>query len=276
MGTASHPFLWQGIGVFIGLFGLGFILASTAPYKYWPLILMGLLAKLAASIGFLMVWAEGQATTAFGLLLIPNDLIWIPPFGFILYQTLRHSVSGRAVTSASLSLPAALRYYRTSEGQTIVEASEQAPLLLVFLRHLGCTFCQETLRDLSQQRAAIEQTGTRIVIVHMSDAFQGRAALSRWGLTDLAHVSDPTCELYAVFGLGQGAFLQLFGPKAFLRGLSLLTQGIGIGNIRIQGDGLRMPGAFLLKQGRILKEYRHRSVADRPEYRTMAKVPETA
>lgn len=271
MGELSHPFVWQGIGLFVGLLGLGFLLAATAPHKYWPLALMGFLAKTAAPVGFAMAWLQGEATMAFGALILVNDVLWIPPLAVILYDTLRRTVSGRAVTNSSLSLPAALRYYRMSDGQTIADASEKTPLLMVFLRHLGCTFCQEALKDIAQERAAIESNGAKIVIVHMSDPFQGRAALSRWGLTDLAHVSDPSCELYAVFGLGQGSLGQLFGPKTWWRGFSLLRQGIKVGTLR--GDGLRMPGVFLLKQGRILKEFRHRSVADQPDYRSLSQLP---
>lgn len=271
MGELSHPFVWQGVGMFVGLLGMGFLLAATAPHKYWPLILMGLLSKISAPMGFLMAWAQGDATLAFGGLLLVNDVLWIPPLLVILYGTIRKKVGGRGVTHSALSLPAALRYYRMSTGQTIADASEKGPLLVVFLRHLGCLFCQEALRDLSRQREAIEKTGARIVVVHMSDGFQGRAALSQWGLTDLPHVSDPSCELYTVFGLGQGTLGQLCSPKAAWRGLVLLWQGIKVG--RMRGDGLRMPGVFLLKQGRILKEYRCRSVADRPDYVEMARLP---
>jgi hypothetical protein len=37
----------------------------------------------------------------------------------------------------------------------------------------------------------------------------------------------------------------------------------------LAGDGLQMPGVFLLHRGKVLREFRHESAADRPDYVTL-------
>ncbi|MDX2110819.1 MAG: SelL-related redox protein [Verrucomicrobiota bacterium] len=270
MAPLNHPGVWQGMGMLVGIYGIGYLIAAYDPYRHWPIVLVGLLGKLLAPIGFLYTVYAGDFTWRAGYAILLNDVIWWVPFSLLLYQTLRHIAGAHTVQVPSLSFPAALRYYRMSDGQTLAEAAEKSPVLVVFLRHLGCSFCQEALSDLEKVRASIESRGVKLALVHMSDPFSGRAAFSRWGLTDVSAISDPACELYAVFGLGQGTLRQLFGIKSVMRGLALMKRGYKVG--RLQGDGLRMPGVFLISHGRIVKEFRHTSVADKPDYTAMAEV----
>lgn len=50
---------------------------------------------------------------------------------------------------------------------TLGSLTEQRPLLLVFLRHLGCTFCRQALADLKKYREDISGKGVHIGLVHM-------------------------------------------------------------------------------------------------------------
>ena len=91
-GFAEPPaelFLWQGIGLVIVLFGLGYAMASTNPMQHWVMILIGLLSKSLGPIG--MVWTVYQEQVSRRvLILIPiNDLIWLTPFVLILLQVYR-------------------------------------------------------------------------------------------------------------------------------------------------------------------------------------------
>ena len=153
----------------------------------------------------------------------------------------------------------------TQSGLRLLDLSAKAPVLLVFLRHAGCTFCRETLSDLSEHRARIESNGTRIIVVHMGEAASMENLLGRYGLDGLDRITDATQELYRTFGLKRGTLRQLFGltvlNRAFLGG-ALARHGIG----SIQGDSAQMPGLFLIHQGAIVRRFRHRSVADRPDY----------
>jgi peroxiredoxin len=173
------------------------------------------------------------------------------------------SAAANAATPADAA--AALASARTSTGQTVAELSMAAPVLLVFLRHFGCTFCREAMSDLAVQRASITARGVNIVLVHMVDAATAAEYLTRYGLGGLATVSDPHKELYRAMGLRRGTLWQLFGIKSFVRGF---VAGILRGHLvgRLVGDGFQMPGVFLIDRGQVTRTYRHESAADRPDY----------
>ena len=138
-------------------------------------------------------------------------------------------------------------------------------MLLVFLRHAGCTFCREALGDIARTRPAIERTGARIVLVHMGDSGAIEKLIEKNGLADVDSICDPEQKLYKAFGLKRGSLLQLFGPKVLWRGfLAGVVRGHGIGSPA--ADSSQMPGLFLLNKGGIVRRFRHRSASDRPDY----------
>jgi peroxiredoxin len=153
----------------------------------------------------------------------------------------------------------------TQSGKSIFELSGSSPVLLVFLRHAGCSFCREALADLGRARAEIEGGGVRIVLAHMGDAAALEALLPRFGLSGVDRICDPGRDLYAAFGIRRGTTGQLFGPKVLWRGLfrGVLAR-YGIGSAR--ADSSQMPAIFLVDQSEIVRRFRHRSAADRPDY----------
>ena len=158
---------------------------------------------------------------------------------------------------------------QTESGEKLLEISASAPVLLVFLRHAGCTFCRETLADLSKHRTLIESGGTRLVIVHMGEPESMETLLTRYNLTGLDRIIDSTQDLYRAFGLKQGTLRRLFGLTVLNRALiggALVRHGIG----PLQGDSSQMPGLFMIYRGSIVRRFRHRSVADRPDYALLA------
>lgn len=154
---------------------------------------------------------------------------------------------------------------RTESGAKLMDLLEESPILLVFLRHAGCTFCREALSDIADTRAAIEADGTRIVMVHMGDRAEMERVVKKYGVDHLERICDPKQELYRAFGLQRGSWWQLFGPKTWWRGLIAgWFKGHGVG--RPAADAAQMPGVFLIDQGRVVSRYRHGSAADRPSY----------
>lgn len=153
----------------------------------------------------------------------------------------------------------------TQSGKSIVDLSESGRILLVFLRHAGCSFCRETLADIAAARAAIEGRGLRIVLVHMGQATELNKLLAKYQLSGLDLISDPDQRLYDVFGLKRGTFLQFLGWKVLWRGVFggvILRHGIG----SARADASQLPGAFLIDRCAIIRRFRHRSAADRPDY----------
>jgi len=91
-GFAQPPaelFLWQGTGLVIVLFGIGYMIASINPSHHWVIVLIGLLSKSLGPIR--MAWSVKQGDISSRVLyLIPiNDLIWLIPFGLILLRVYR-------------------------------------------------------------------------------------------------------------------------------------------------------------------------------------------
>ena len=163
----------------------------------------------------------------------------------------------------------------TQCGERLVELSEASPLLLVFLRHAGCTFCREALADIAAARAVIEGGGARIVLVHMGDSQAIEELVGKYGLSGVARICDPEQKLYSAFGLKRGKLRQLFGPKVFWRafyGGALSRHGIG----HLSADSFQMPGLFLIDHANIVRRYRHRSAADRPDYAGICALPATS
>jgi peroxiredoxin len=153
----------------------------------------------------------------------------------------------------------------TASGQRLVDLAQQSPVLLVFLRHAGCTFCREAVADIAKIRHEIECQGTRIVLVHMGDRSAMEQLTQKYGLNDLDRICDSEQLLYSAFGLRRGTFSQLFGLKVWWRGfVAGLLQGHGVG--RPVADSRQMPGVFYVDQGLIARRFRHQSAADRPAY----------
>ena len=150
-------------------------------------------------------------------------------------------------------------------GETLFDYSLRQPVLLVFLRHFGCTFCREALSDISKKRSEIEEQGSRIVFVHMTSGDIAERYFNRYGLEGALHISDPECVYYAAFGLVKGNFTQLFGLSSWILGFSAgVVAGHGVGPQL--GDGFQMPGVFAIQDGEVKNSFIHRLASDRPDY----------
>jgi peroxiredoxin len=157
--------------------------------------------------------------------------------------------------------------YVSQTGETLAALAER-PLFLVFLRHFGCTFCREAVADLSEKRQSIEAGGTPLAFVHLGTEEKARWFFKPYGMLDIPRFSDPGGRLYESFGLVRAELRQYLNSESILRMLGALLRGHFIGFPA--GDIERMPGAFLIDQGKIQKAFRHKLVSDRPDYLALA------
>lgn len=162
----------------------------------------------------------------------------------------------------------------TQTGEKLITLCAGSPVLLVFLRHAGCPFCREAVADIARSRRAIEETGTRLVLVHMRDSEAIGRLLGKHGLLDVDRICDPEQKLHRVFGVRRGKLWQLLGPFVLWRGVrAAILAGHGIG--AASADTFQLGGLFLIRDGEIVRRFRHRTSADRPDYaaicRTLAK-----
>lgn len=79
--------IWQYLGIIMGVYGLGYLIAATNPIKYWPIILIGFLGKTFGAIIFIMAIYKDVFPFYFSINIILNNLIWWPCFLSILIKT---------------------------------------------------------------------------------------------------------------------------------------------------------------------------------------------
>jgi peroxiredoxin len=259
-----YPQFWQCIGMIVGVYGVGYLIASRDPHRHWPIVLVGLLGKVFGPVGFLISVSAGALPASLGLMLLTNDFVWWIPFGLILFSALRyHQCVKLDYSNADSDSP--LRDLKSQTGQSLDDLAADRPQLVVFLRHAGCTFCRETLADLARARSTIESFGAGIVFVHLGNESRDAPVFERYGLGDLPRVADPQSQLYRLFGLDLGSMNQLLGPKTWMRAIMAgLIAGHGAGPVR--GNAFQMPGIYVFHCGQVVAGYQHRSASDRPDY----------
>jgi peroxiredoxin len=170
-------------------------------------------------------------------------------------------------TNEPSNLEESLREFHTETGRTLLDLVDESPVLLVFLRHFACAFCAQTLDRVSRVRSQIEAKGVRPVFVHLGSPQRAKPYFDYYNLSDVERISNPEATLYQLpaFGLSRtNPYLHSLRPAVLLGWLrgALFKYGIG----RIKEDAEQMPGVFFLKDRRIVRAFRHRTIADEPNY----------
>lgn len=167
-------------------------------------------------------------------------------------------------------LVALLGETRTESGKTLLELVNARPVLLVFLRHFGCAFCRQAIDDVSKVRAELAARGVQVAFVHLGDPERAKPYFDYFGLSDVERVSNPDGSLYRdpAFTLARVSVFQLFRPAVWIGWIkgAIFKYRIGL----LKEDIQQMPGVFFLKDRAIANVYRHRTIADRPDYLRLA------
>jgi peroxiredoxin len=157
-------------------------------------------------------------------------------------------------------------------GETLFEISEAQPVLLVFLRQFGCSFCREAISDISRIRKNLQTKGVRVVMVHMApDPATAVKFFKKYKLHPVDHICDPEKRFYKAFGLAKATTSQLLGFMNWVRGFQAgVLEGHGFAYYDEEiGDGFQMPGVFVLYKGEIKHSYIHQFPYDRPNYQEL-------
>lgn len=159
---------------------------------------------------------------------------------------------------------------RTESGKTLLELVDERPVLLVFLRHFGCAFCRQAIDDVSKIRAELTARRVQVVFVHLGSPERAQPYFDYYGLSDVERVSNPDGSLYRdpAFTLARVSVFQLFRPAVWIGWLkgAVFKYRIGL----LKEDIQQMPGVFFLRDRAIANVYRHRTIADRPNYLELA------
>ncbi len=164
-----------------------------------------------------------------------------------------------------------MRGFHTETGRSLLDLVDESPVLLIFLRHFACAFCAQALDRVSQVRPQIEAKGVRPVFVHLGSPERAKPYFDYYYLSDIERISNPQATLYQLpaFRLSRNnPFLHFFNPtvwKGWLKG-AMFKYGIGM----IREDADQMPGVFFIKERKIVRSFRHRTIADEPDYLKLA------
>ncbi len=165
-----------------------------------------------------------------------------------------------------------LKRKKSHRGNVLYDLSSQLPVLYVFLRHLGCAFCQSSLVNLKVQYPEIQMEGVELVLVHMASEEEAEGLFYLYDLNDVIRVSDPKRELYQAFRIARGSLHQVFDPRIWLQ--SLLAKTLSMDQLNpILGDPLQMGAVFLLFNGELIHSFRNHLITDIPSYLDLAKYP---
>lgn len=140
-------------------------------------------------------------------------------------------------------------------------------MLLIFMRHFGCSFCRQAISDIADLRGELSARGVRPAFVHLGTSERAKPFFDYYGLADVERISDPEAIVYGhpIFALGRvNPLLHLVNPVVWAGWLKGAVFKHGIGTI--QENGHQMPGLFFLKGSRIVRRFRYRTIADEPDY----------
>jgi hypothetical protein len=172
-----------------------------------------------------------------------------------------------AAAAPTEGLAPLLAAVRTESGSRLLDLAAASPVLLLFLRHFGCSFCRRTISDIAQLTPELARRGVQPVFVHLGPCEIARAHFDYYGLGSVERIHDPTASLYRhpAFAVPRKSLLgQVLNPRVWVGWLNGTVFRHGIGTI--QGDGQQMPALFLLNGPAILRRYHYRTIADQPDY----------
>ncbi|MEO6983319.1 MAG: hypothetical protein ABI072_09415 [Edaphobacter sp.] len=173
----------------------------------------------------------------------------------------------RDVVNSADEVAKVLASIRTESGASLHDLTSASPVLLVFLRHFGCSFCRQAISDIADLRSELDRLGVRPVFIHLGTPERAKPFFEYYGIGDVERVSDPEAVVYQnpVFALPRihpmRTLFQASVWRGWLKG-AIFRHGIGA----IKEDGHQMQGIFFLKGSKIVREFRYRTIADEPNY----------
>jgi len=64
-----YKMIWQSVGMIVGVYGVGYLIAAQNPEKHWVIVLVGLLGKIFGVTGFIYYYITGILPLKAGLVI---------------------------------------------------------------------------------------------------------------------------------------------------------------------------------------------------------------
>lgn len=135
------------------------------------------------------------------------------------------------------------------------------PAVVVFLRHLACTFCRQQLAWLRRDFAEFQAAGVDVVCIAQGSPKVGKAYFILYDLPFPLLLCGDDLDAYRRWGLLRGTGWDLFKPLVLLRAITAFLQGHI--QTKIEGDAGQLGGGFVVDCGGVVRYvYRSRDMAD--------------
>jgi peroxiredoxin len=139
----------------------------------------------------------------------------------------------------------------------------------VFVRHLGCLFCREQLKDLRANHAGIERAGLRLVVI-TPDRPEPVTRFAAEFQPPFPILSDPRRVAYQAYGLTEGSGSQLLNPRVVMRSFQAIARGNMQGRRSDGASTRQLPGAAIVStDGDLLH---HQVAEDASDHMTAAQL----
>jgi peroxiredoxin len=133
----------------------------------------------------------------------------------------------------------------------------ERPVVLVFLRHLACTFCQQQIAWLRRDIEKFKAAGVDVVVVSEGTAKVGKAYSLLYALPFPLLLCGDDLAVYRRYGLLRGVGMWVLRPRVLWRGLISYLQGFV--QKKIEGDTKQFGGGFVIDRAGYIR-YLYRSV----------------
>jgi peroxiredoxin len=148
---------------------------------------------------------------------------------------------------------------RAPDGVVVDSAGQQVELsslwsatdltALVLTRHFGCVFCRLQVNDLAQHAEELATAGVQVIVVGPSGAEDARWFAERFK-APFPVLGDEQGDVYASFGLSDGAGSELFSPRIVANAVKAAAHGALPG--RPRGRSKQLPGLMVIdRAGRL-------------------------
>jgi AhpC/TSA antioxidant enzyme len=246
------------------VFAFGAFISLLHPTRFWVVSAMLWLHNVIDFCVNLNATLNSRLPPLNGVLFMAFGALFAGAFGRVVWSIYRESSS--SADSRPVTLDDALSLIPDGSAQTLAELSDTRPLLLVLIRHTGCTFCREVLDRLASELKARTAPPPTIVIVGLGRLEAIREMVNSFGLSQVLILSDQEQKVYRALELPRGGVWRLFGPRELWRAIgrgSLAHYGIG----RVEGDPFQLPGTALIRDRKVVSIHRAKSAADYCEFR---------
>jgi hypothetical protein len=148
----------------------------------------------------------------------------------------------------------------TNTGQCVRDLSMTHKIMLVFLRHTGCVFCEEAVKDVADIYPVLLQFNTLAVLVHMEEPSVFQEYLREYK-NPIIYSFQSVHDKHNIFADAFGVVNELsLSPSVLKRSVALMLAKSSLRKDFLPKEGATMsrkPALFILENGQIAHEFRH-------------------